>query len=137
MALFTPPPICGPPPATTTASSTTTAPMPWRGVSMAADQVDTLAIGDGPGHLGARNRQRRPRPPGTLPCRGWRWTVGDRLLRMERRQVDAAWLVEPLELAAVMAVLLGSQQRWRGKRRGNKELAAVGHGVRGSGRCDV
>ena len=104
-------------------------------LGIAADQMHAVAIGHRPGHLGARNRQRRAWPPVALHGGARRRAVGHRLLRVHLGQVDATRLVQPLELALLMVVRLRAcQRRYGNRRRGGEQVseeaaAGQGHGV--------
>ena len=91
-------------------------------LGIAADQVHAVAfVGDGPGHLGARDRQRRARGPAACCAAFGGGAVGDGLLGVQCREVDAAGLVEAFELAGVVLVLLlRSNESGSGQETGNK-----------------
>ncbi len=98
-------------------------------LGIAAHQMHPAAVRHRPGHLGARNRQRRPRAPAARFGSAWRRTVGDGLLGVQFGQIDAARLVQPLELTLVMAMGLGAHPPGQGQcgRSGGEDRAAGQH----------
>jgi hypothetical protein len=90
-----------------------------------ADQVHAVAVGHRPGHFRARDRQRRARLPAALHGGSRRRAVGDGLLGVDLGQVDSTRLIQALELALVVPVMLRANETRQGQRRGGGEPFAA------------